>query len=367
MRSGHQPPKRVLVVLASAQRRGAEIQGEALTRSLAEAGFAAEAVALSPGDRIPALDVPVLGRSWRSVRTLLRLRRRMRGAMVIAHGSSALPAVSLASLGVGCTWWYRSIGDPSTWARGRAHRWRTAALLWSASKVIALWDGAADSFGRLYRVPRARLVVIPNDRVSSEFRPAGHQRRDDARRRLDVDGPTVLFCGALTAEKQPLDAVEVVAGLDSVTLLVAGDGPLAEQVRRAGEALGPNRVRLLGVLPDVREAMDAADVLLLTSSTEGMPGVVIEALMAGVPVVATDVGAVRSMLEGVTNARCCRPGDMVGLRAAVAELLEEAALKVRRVADPGALARFEHSGAVEQWVSLLDDAGVARVVPRTAP
>ena len=58
------------------------------------------------------------------------------------------------------------------------------------------------------------------------------------------------------------------------------------------------RVELLGSVADVVPLLHAADVLLSTSSTEGMPGSLIEAVLCGLPVVATDVGAVSALLAG---------------------------------------------------------------------
>lgn len=365
MRASHRPLERVLVVLASADRRGAEVQGEALARSLAARGFAAEAVAVSPARGGAALDVEVLGGSWRSLRTLWQLRRRMRGALVVAHGSTALPAVFVASLAQPTTWWYRSIGDPAAWVRGSLHRFRTSLLMRRAGRVVTLWEGAGATVCALYGIDPDGVDVIPNSRDPGDFPPADTDRRAHVRGMLGVDGPTVVFCGALSEEKRPLDAVEVIRGLDDVTLLVVGDGPLSGRVREAASSLPAGRVRLLGPVADVRLVLDAADALLVTSRTEGMPGVVIEALFCGLPVVATDVGAVRSMLEGVPTARCCPPGDVAALRRAVAEVAVDGGVS-ERTADPRALERFDQQRVIDEWVGLLDRAGVVRAVPGRA-
>jgi glycosyltransferase involved in cell wall biosynthesis len=65
----------------------------------------------------------------------------------------------------------------------------------------------------------------------------------------------------------------------------------------AGSLVGDGRVRFLGSISDVRTLLWASDVVVCTSRTEGMPGVLIEAGLSGVPVVATDVGAVRWMMR----------------------------------------------------------------------
>ena len=78
-------------------------------------------------------------------------------------------------------------------------------------------------------------------------------------------------------------------------LVIAGDGPERALAERRAAALGPGRVVLLGDVPDVLPVLHAADAVLITSDIEGMPGTAIEAAMCGVPVVATDAGALASM------------------------------------------------------------------------
>ena len=357
---------RVLVVLASAQRRGAEIQGESLGRRLAAAGYRCEVVALTRGRPGPALDVPVVGTAALSARTLLALRRRMRGALVIAHGSTTLPAVALASVGTRCLWWYRSIGDPGAWVRGPLHRLRTGLLMRRAARVIALWPGASDQITRLYRVPADRLTAIPNDRDPADFVPADPSQRKLARESLGISGPTVLLCGSLSEEKRPIDAVEVIRGLDHAVLLVAGTGPLEPKVRQAAtDASVADRVRLVGAVDDVPALLAAADVLLLTSRTEGMPGIVIEALMSGLPIVATDVGSVGSMLVGEQSARCCPVGDIGAMRRAVAELIDLHPGSSVRAASRSAVEQFSTDRVFRQWSALVDAAGVEQAPPHT--
>ena len=78
-----------------------------------------------------------------------------------------------------------------------------------------------------------------------------------------------------------------VAGLEHVHLLVVGDGPERADVGEHAQDVLGERATFAGTLDDVVPAYRAIDVLLVTSRTEGMPGVVLEASMSGVPVVAT--------------------------------------------------------------------------------
>ena len=107
------------MVISSTARRGAELEGVALAEQLRAAGRPADVVALAAGG---ALEVPVLGRRPLGISTLRALRRRARHRrVVIAYGSSTLPACATALAGTGVPFVYRSIGDPAAWVRGRVH------------------------------------------------------------------------------------------------------------------------------------------------------------------------------------------------------------------------------------------------------
>ncbi len=278
------------------------MQGEALSRELRALGVSIRVVALTASASADAaLDVRVLGRRALAPLTLRRLAQETRSTdLAIGYGSTTLPALSLVSAATRRPFIYRSIGNPADWARGSLHRARTRALFTRPVHVAALFDRASASLGSLYGVAPERRSVIPNARSSRHFVPPSAEERGAARRALGVssDGPVIAFIGALADEKRPQVALDVFDHVEGATLVVAGDGPqrtaLEAGVARRGRA---SRVRLLGAIPDVRPVLAAADVLLITSSTEGMPGSAIEAALMGVPSVAPDVGAVREVVS----------------------------------------------------------------------
>ena len=87
-------------------------------------------------------------------------------------------------------------------------------------------------------------------------------------------------------------AIAAIARLPDHLLVVAGDGPLRHEAERLAAAEAPGRVMFLGEVGDVIPVLHAVDAVVITSEAEGMPGVAIEAALCGLPVVATDVGAV---------------------------------------------------------------------------
>ena len=131
-------------------------------------------------------------------------------------------------------------------------------------------------------------------------------------------GVPLLACiGALSPEKQVGVAIDAVARLDGVHLLVVGDGPQVTPSRDQARKTAPGRVHLVGSMPGPTEALAAADLVVLTSRTEGMPGVLIEAGLSGRAAVATDVGGVSEIVrDGETGVLV--PLDDVGAPGALA-------------------------------------------------
>jgi glycosyltransferase involved in cell wall biosynthesis len=290
-------PGRVLLVTASARRRGAEIQATQLAPRLQALGWRVDVAALHAGTDGSMLDVAILGSRRLGPATLLALRRRARLAdIVIAYGSATLPACAIALVGTGIPFLYRSISDPGHWLRGPLHRQLTRLQYKRAAGVVVLWPGAAESLVRLLGVDRDRITVIPNARDADEFHPPTPNERAAARKKCGLgDEPVVAFIGAASPEKRLDLAIDTVAQLPGHTLLVAGDGQGLARARDQAHDLLGERVVFVGEVDDVRSVLHAADVVLITSDVEGMPGVAIEAGLCGVPVVATSVGAIPSM------------------------------------------------------------------------
>jgi glycosyltransferase involved in cell wall biosynthesis len=146
---------------------------------------------------------------------------------------------------------------------------------------------------------------------------------------------TLLSVGRLETEKNPLLLADVLAELGpDFRLEIVGEGPLEADLRaRLGELGVAERAELVGYVPLDGGLLDryrAADLFLHVSWTEGLPQVLLEAFAARTPVVATDVGGVRSVADGA--ALLVPPGDAAAAADAVRRLLADAALRERLVA-----------------------------------
>ncbi|HEY8406948.1 MAG TPA: glycosyltransferase family 4 protein [Gaiellaceae bacterium] len=184
-------------------------------------------------------------------------------------------------------------------------------------------------------IDASRVSVLPNPAPPLPTLPP----RDEVRRSLGVDGPMLAFAGRLTPAKALELAFVAVELADGVTFLVAGDGELrAELERRAGPS-----VRFLGPLERGRvlELLAAADAVLLSSSWENFPHVLVEALAAGTPVIATRVGGVPEIVEDGVNGLLVEPNDAAALAAAIRRFFGDDELR--------ALLRSNAASSVERF------------------
>jgi glycosyltransferase involved in cell wall biosynthesis len=345
----------VVHVITTTAPRGAERSAVELAGALAGRGWRCRTVALTTSGGSGQLDVPALGPSRLGLRTLLALRRlAAQVGVVVAHGSTTLPAAAAATIGTGTPFVYRTIGDPRYWISSRRRRLRTRLLLSRARRVVALSDGASIALQDLHGLPAAAIEVIPQATSAEAFPLRTEPARLEARAELGI-GPEerlAVAIGALSPEKGLVDAVRTVAHLPSRwRLLVAGDGPERSAVEAAAAGHG-DRVGLLGQIADPAGLLTAADVLILPSRTEGLPGVLIEAAMVGVPAVATRVGFVEEIVDdGITGA-VVEPGDPRAIARAV-EAIEDRLAGMGLAAHHRVVDRFSFDHVVDQWHTVL--------------
>jgi glycosyltransferase involved in cell wall biosynthesis len=349
----------LLQVIPSDHRRGSEVFGLDLADALRRRGRRVNTVALAPSGAAHALPVPHLGPRRHAPSTAIALRRCLPPlGLVIAHGSTTLAVTAAATLGTHTPFVYRSVGDPSYWSATWARRTRAAAYLSRATAVVALWPGAADYISARLHVAPKRVVVVPNGVPGGRFKPAGPDAKARARADFGVpgDAPVVLCLGSLTPEKDHATALSALAEIPDAWLLVVGEGPLRSPLERLAEELAPGRVVFSGAIGDPARAYASADALVLPSVTEGMPAVLIEAAMCGVPAVASDVGAVHTVvLDGVTG-RLVPPGEPARLATELRDVLAATA-ELGAAARAHCLAHFEIDAVASAWELALDAAG----------
>ncbi|MGR6997463.1 glycosyltransferase [Yinghuangia aomiensis] len=240
-------------------------------------------------------------------RTLRALRRATAGArVVVARGSTTLPACALALAFRGTPFVYVNIGDPRHWAARLDQRLRVGAMVHRAAMTASVSPTGRDLLVARYRLPAAKVQAIPNGRRPEAYPRTDAASRAAARKELGIpdDAVVIAVVGALSREKRVGLAIEGFARhLDGITgaaatadpsdlrqrelpdaaplLLVAGDGPERAELAALADRLAPE-VRFLGTVGDAAPVYRAADALLLTSASEGVPGVLVEAGLSGI-------------------------------------------------------------------------------------
>ena len=207
------------------------------------------------------------------------------------------------------------------------------------SPVIAVGPALAHRYRRSKSVLEIAVSLVSEAEVAAA---AGQSR--DYRGELRI-----LSVGRLDAEKNPTMLADVLAGLQRADggdwrLLVCGEGPLEGALRQRLEDLGVGeRAELLGYVQHgeaMRQAYADAHMLLHVSWTEGLPQVIIEALAARLPVVATDVGGIGDAVGPA--AILIAPGDVSAAISALEDLRRDAGLRAS-VTDAGGEYAREHT------------------------
>jgi len=151
--------------------------------------------------------------------------------------------------------------------------------------------------------------------------------------------------------------IRALAGLREVDwqLELVGDGPLQGRIHRLAKELGlSRRVHFLGYVADPAELLSRAQLFVLSSRSESFPRSILEAMRAGLPIVASSVGGIPEAVQEEVTGLLTRPGDEGALRAALGRLLHDAGLRARlgREARKQYEARFQFERLAAETESL---------------
>lgn len=194
-------------------------------------------------------------------------------------------------------------------------------------------------------VERSKIAVLQNavdpewaDRVKALDRMAMR-----ARLGIAPEERVLLAIGRMSQEKAHIDLMEAYrrirgAGV-AARLILVGDGPERQRLEQAAD----ENVIFAGQVRDTAPYYAAADVMVLSSLTEGSPNVLLEAMATGVPSVATCVGGVPEIVRNREGALLVPPSNPEALADAIREVLSDAALRESMAARAEAIIRANHS------------------------
>jgi glycosyltransferase involved in cell wall biosynthesis len=344
---------RVLLLVTLAETGGAQTYVAALARALGPRcdvtvaawgpGPLAAAVRAGGARYVPVRHVRRALSPWRDVLGLVELVRLIRrvGPDVVHANSSKAGVLGRAAAAL-CRVPVR-VFTVHGWAFS-AHQGLASALYLWADRLMAplttLTICVAESERRAGLAARTcrsdRTVVIPN---AVEAPPVPPRRHGGGR-------PRVVAVGRLAPPKDAATLIDALAALPPglCTATLVGDGrERAELEARIAVAGVADRVELVGDRDDVPEQLARADVFVLSSRSEGAPMSILEAMAAGLPVVASAVGGVPELVADGQTGLLVAAGDSAALAGALRRLLEDPPLRARMGAAGAARVRERFS------------------------
>lgn len=253
--------------------------------------------------------------------------------------------------------------------------------MWAArrSTMVAVSESVARHYVRTCGAQRDRIVVVANGSDIAHM-PGSEMGRDEARASvcaelaLPEDSRFLVVAGRLVPLKGQdvlLEAFARLAG-DYPELHVVLAGPLEDlayvkRIRLPAGGKAGERIHVLGLRTDVARLLRAADVAVVPSRHEALPLSVIEPLLLGVPVVASDVGGISEILPGESAPCLVPPEDPGALALAIERILrapEEAARKAN-VARLAALDRYSVESMVDGIEAVYRSVAIERAVGTT--
>lgn len=275
------------------------------------------------------------GKPWRFLASCVRALRREAPDVVIAHVYGNHLLVSLAASLAGVRRVYAVVaGSPLHYCR---KRWRAVlishvARLWCRGE-IAVSSTVYRSLVDDVRLPARRVKLIRNgcnvEAVARRSRLAKMSRPHTGRARILM----VARCSDGKDHPTLFRAVQrLLSDGREVELVLAGDGSRRKEYESLVDELGiSGNVRFLGSRRDAPEWMAVCDVLVLATQTEGLPLVLLEAMAAGIPIVATDIPACRAVLDDGRAGLLTSPSSAREMALAIGNLLDDAELRGRLV------------------------------------
>jgi len=367
-------PPSVTFMTTNLSRAGAQTQLVRVAAQLRARGWRVSVISLMPlegfAEELAAMGIPVAALDMRrgvpelrALRRTVALLREWRPQVLASFMFHANLLGRAAGRLAGVPVVVSSIRNENFGGRLRERVERATAFL--ADVVTTNSRIAADGLLRRGVVAPGKMRVLPNALAADAFAPDDPEARRRLREGFGLAAEHFVWLAAGRLEEQKdfpmlVAAVRRLVGAHpSARLLVAGEGPLLEPLQTLATELGvAGRVRFLGFRNDLPALLNACDAFVLSSAWEGLPNVVLEAVAAGRPAVATRVGGVPELVEDGATGFIVPPRDAAALAAAMARLMSLTADERGRMAEVGRsrlAATFGLEGVVDRWEEMFDD------------
>jgi glycosyltransferase involved in cell wall biosynthesis len=178
-----------------------------------------------------------------------------------------------------------------------------------ASKILSVSNTSATDFAKLFPQFKERIVTVPIGIEETDF-----NNGSEGNPLQGASKPVLVHVGGFTYEKNHVRLIEIFEGIQKkqpgASLHFVGSGPLKQQIEELVKQKGmEQQVRFYGFRNDAMQFIKNADVLLLPSIIEGLPGVILEAFYCKTPVVAYNVGGIGEVVINNKTGRLVQKYD----------------------------------------------------------
>ena len=196
-----------------------------------------------------------------------------------------------------------------------------------AQRIISVAEALSDDLRDRYGIPAGKITTIHNGIDLDDLVPTGSRESIRGKLAIPPESPCVGVIGRLTHQKGFTFFLQALPSLferfPALQCFVAGDGPLRDVLEREATRLALlNRCTFFGYRSDIPDLLQALDVLVLPSLSEGLPFILLEAMGMERPVVATAVSGNPELIEHGRNGLLIPSADPKALATAVTWLLE---------------------------------------------
>ncbi len=361
--------RRLLFLITSLTYGGAESQLVLLAQGLAQAGWAVRVVCMTPlgpkaqdlqaaGIQVDSLGMrpgrPSLRGFCQLRQTLLQFQPAVLHAHMVHANLLARLVRPLARVPVLICTAHNIIegGRWREWAYRLTDRW--------CDLTTQVSQAGLKRYLEIGAIAPGRGLFMPNGVDTCRFAPDAVVRAA-LRREMGVQDRFVwLSVGRFTAAKDYPNLLQAFAQLaphhPEAHLWLVGQGEELEAIRQMAQALNlSERVQFLGARGDVPGLMKAADAYVMSSAWEGMPMVLLEAAAVGLPIVATDVGGNREVVQDGQSGWLVPPRQPAQLAAAMQKLIQRPEPERKQMGSAGRAYVLEHydlQGIIHRWEAL---------------
>lgn len=210
--------------------------------------------------------------------------------------------------------------------------------------------------------PTDKVRKLPSGVDLARLKPNGRPKRLVEKYKLPTDTLIIGFSGRLSAEKAPeifIEIAKLCGNIPDICFVMTGGGPMTSEISALVQKI-PHQVRFVfaGLVDDVNEYLALYDVLVLPSRIDGRPFVVMEALACGVPVIASNVGALSDLIEDGVNGYLLPPASPIAFANCIRHLVADAQLlnQLKTNARANAERDLDSRLAYQQYENVLCDA-----------